>query len=220
MKRILFAAAVLLGACSSGTPEHERSTLQNDPEGWTDLQPGPGLHGWTRTPLPPNGKLAGRNPWSVDPDTGTLRCDGGNGNEMLLHRTTWEDGVFHVEWRFLGEEEGKGGVYVRTSVDGSVRLRAEIAPRSERPRLGDLSGIIPQGGIPKRLQLLSSFPNRAKPAGTWNTLEIACIRKIVTLWVNGMVTATWTGCEVLRGRVGLEAGSPAIEFRNLKFKPK
>jgi hypothetical protein len=61
-------------------------------------------------------------------------------------------------------------------------------------------------------------PQRGKEAGEWNTYEITCRGKTVTLWVNGAVTTVWDGCEVPRGFVGLEAEGWWIEFKNVKFK--
>ena len=41
---------------------------------------------------------------------------------------------------------------------------------------------------------------------------------MMTLWINGAVTATWDKCEVPKGFVGLEAEGYYIEFKNVKFK--
>lgn len=55
--------------------------------------------------------------------------------------------------------------------------------------------------------------------GEWNTFEIACKGKDVTLRVNGAITNPWEDCQVPRGYVGLEAEGYRIEFRNVTFKP-
>ena len=52
-----------------------------------------------------------------------------------------------------------------------------------------------------------------KGAGEWNSYEITCRGKTMTLWVNGGVTNEWTACEVPRGYVGLEGEGWKIEFR-------
>lgn len=57
-----------------------------------------------------------------------------------------------------------------------------------------------------------------KPAGEWNTLELTARGKVLTLWVNGVVTSTFDGCGNARGVVGLEGEGYRIEFRNLKVK--
>src|SRR5262249_1725607 len=52
----------------------EKSALERDPQGWTDLLPGPDLRGWKRVPIPPDKTLAAKNPWRVA--DGRLLCDG------------------------------------------------------------------------------------------------------------------------------------------------
>ena len=59
---------------------------------------------------------------------------------------------------------------------------------------------------------------RVKPAGEWNTCELTCKGRNVTLWVNGAVTNEWKSCQVPRGYAGLEAEGCAFEFRNVKVK--
>src|SRR5262249_18780604 len=59
---------------------------------------------------------------------------------------------------------------------------------------------------------------RVKPSGEWNTYEITCKGRNVTLWVNGAITTGWRGGQVPRGYIGLEAEGWRIEFRNVKVK--
>jgi hypothetical protein len=59
---------------------------------------------------------------------------------------------------------------------------------------------------------------RVKPAGEWNTYELNCKGRIVTLWVNGTVTCEMKPCPVPRGYIGVEAEGWRIEFRNIKVK--
>src|SRR5437016_1336800 len=66
--------------------------------------------------------------------------------------------------------------------------------------------------------LADQDPQGGKEAGAWNTYEVTCKGKTITLWINGAVTATWNDCQVRRGYLGLEAEGYYIEFKNLKFK--
>jgi len=59
---------------------------------------------------------------------------------------------------------------------------------------------------------------RVKPAGEWNTMEIAAQGKTLTLWVNGAVTCRFEDCGAPYGFVGVEGEGYRIEFRNLKVK--
>ena len=125
-----------------------------------------------------------------------------------------------------------------TSNGGSRRFRARKATiRASMPAIRPMPGSITrprpataQAGTcsatprPRERPSGSTCPNsrpasRVKPAGEWNTFEITCRGKDMTLWVNGAVTNQWHDCEVKRGYVGLEAEGWRIEFRNVKVKP-
>ncbi len=220
----LLSGAVLLGLASllpapAGEQKETKSALEADPRGWLDLLPGKDLGGWKRVPIPPGGKLNKRNPWSVDRDTGMLLCDGVGIHEMLLYDKEFADGIFHVEWRFKKLEGKKGGynsgVYVRNSADGKVWHQAQVGSKNVGYLFGKTLVNGKMVGIP---QNKLKGPQRGKEAGEWNTFEVACKGKTMTLWVNGAVTAVWDGCQVHAGHLGLEAEGYSIEFKNLKFK--
>jgi hypothetical protein len=147
-----------------------------------------------------------------------LTCAGKEaGHEMLLYEKEFADGILHVEWRFTKVEGGKGynsGVYVRNSPDGKIWHQAQVGSKNVGFLFGDT---LVQGAV-KRVRIDDKLPQRGKEAGEWNTYEITCRGKTVTLWINGAVTATWKDCEVPKGRVGVEAEGWDIEFRNMKFK--
>ena len=136
---------------------------------------------------------------------------------MFLCNREFGDGIFHVEWRFEKVEGANGynsGVFVRNSPDGQVWHQAQVVNQ----QVGYLFGATLKGGKLVSFNIDDKVPRRGKPAGEWNTYELACKGKEVTLWINGGVTAAWTDCEVPRGLVGLEAEGWSIEFRNVKFK--
>jgi hypothetical protein len=197
------------------------SALERSSEGWTDLleQAGPKLSGWTRGPIPPSGKLKPQSQWSFQPDTGILLCEGNGGHEWLRWDKEMSDGVFHVEWRFVpvaGKKGYNSGIYARNSDDATIWHQAQTGDASG----GFLFGQSPASGALKGFNLSKNIPEqRVKPAGEWNTFEITCKGKDMTLWVNGAVTNEWHDCEVPKGYVGLEAEGFKIEFRNVKIKP-
>ena len=193
------------------------SQLEADPAGWTDLLPDAALHGWKRVAYP--GKpLKDTNPWSVDPESHLLVCDGTKTVEMFLTEQEFGDGVFHVEWR-LRKVEGKqgynGGVFVRNSADGTVWHQAQVGDRKD---IGYFFGNTSKDGKVVPFHIDDKVPPRGNPPGEWNTYEITCQGPNVNLWINGGVTATWTDCQVTRGLVGLEAEGWVVEFRSVKFK--
>lgn len=217
---------LMLCACSSpsGTgPEAgagQRSALETDPRGWIDLFPGQDFKGWKRVPIDP---LAAKAVWSHSADGRTLICDGTGGvKELLLNDEDRTDGIFHVEWRW-GKEQGdkpnyNGGIYLRSSPDGKTWIQAQVA-HGKPPVVGDFIGMIAEDGKPKRIDLLQKGPSREAPMGEWNTYEITCRGKTVSLWVNGGVTCVWDDFPILRGRLGLQAEFALYEFRSVKYKP-
>lgn len=208
--------AALLSA-SAAEPDEGKSALQNDPAGWIDLLVTKDVQSWKRVSIPPGSPLKSKNPWSVDPKTGFLVCDGVGFHEMLLYKEEFGDGIFHVEWRFKKLEGKKGynsGVFVRTSADGAIWHQAQVGDRN----VGYLFGDTLVNGKLERVKIDDKKPQRGKEAGEWNTYEVACKGKQMILWINGAVTATWDACAVPKGYVGLEAEGWYVEFRNVKFK--
>jgi hypothetical protein len=199
------------------------SALERSPGGWKDLlaDAGPELRGWTRGPIPPGStpKATGTgSQWSIDPKSGVLVCRGDGGHEWLRWDTEVADAIFHVEWRFTpvpGKKGYNSGIYARNSADATIWHQAQTGDASG----GFLFGDTPVDGKLKRVNLSRELKEkRVKPAGEWNTFEITCKGKEISLWVNGAVTSVFNGCEVPRGYVGLEAEGWRIEFRNVKLK--
>ncbi len=210
------SAAALLPA-PAGEPKESKSALESDPKGWLNLLPGKDLKGWKRVPIPPGGKLSKRDPWSVDPATGHLICDGVGIHEMLLSDNELSDGIFHVAWRFKKLEDKKGynsGVYVRNSGDGKIWHQAQVGSKN----VGFLFGDTPVDGKLKRFRAAGKGPQRGKEAGEWHTYEITCKGKTISLWINGATTAVWEECHVPAGYLGLEAEGYWIEFKDLKWR--
>ena len=216
MAALVGPLAVLAQSEDGKTP----SALERDPSGWTDLlaKAGPELKGWARGPIPPTGKLNPRSQWKIDPATGYLVCEGDGGHEWLRWDEPVGDGIYHVEWRFTkipGKKGYNSGMYARNSADARIWHQAQTGDASG----GFIFGETEENGKLRRINIpKQKAPSRVKPAGEWNTFELACEGKEMTLWVNGAVTADWKDCPVPRGYVGLEAEGYRIEFRNVKLK--
>ena len=115
------------------------SLLESSPAGWTSVQPGPDLAGWTRGPWPTTATL-GPQQWSVDPATGHLVCDGQGGHEWLRYDREMGDAAFHVEWRFSpveGADKYNSGVLARTALDLSVWHQAQVGLKGGLPLRAD-----------------------------------------------------------------------------------
>lgn len=198
-------------------PKKSPSALEADPTGWVDLLAGGDLHPWQRVSIPPGSKLSSKDPWSLDPRTKILACDGVGLHEMLLYKQEMSDGILHVEWRFHPVEGKKGynsGVFVRTSEDGKVWHQAQVGAQN----IGYLFGDTLVNGQLQRVKIPAIGPQRGREVGEWNTYEVTCKGPDLTLWINGAVTCRWNHCAVPRGHVGLEAEGYRIDFRNVKYK--
>jgi hypothetical protein len=215
---ILLVSAARLALSDEGeTP----SALERDPTGWTDLlaHAGPKLEGWTRGPIPPAGRLNPRSQWSLDQTTGHLVCEGNGGHEWLRWDKELGDFIYHVEWRFTpvpGKPRYNSGIYARNSADAQIWHQAQTGDGSGGFLFGDT---MVDGQLKRIRPPRQQKDSRVKPAGEWNTFEITCKAKDMTLWVNGAVTDQRHDCQVPRGYVGLEAEGYRIEFRNVKLKP-
>ena len=190
------------------------SLLESSPVGWTSVQPGRDLAGWTRGAWPATASL-GPQQWSVDPATGHLVCDGKGGHEWLRHNREMGDAAFHAEWRFTpvaGADKYNSGVLARTATDLSAWHQAQVGLKG-----GFLFGVTPVGGVVKRVTQEPAAA-RVRRAGEWNVYELVARGRTLSLWVNGAVTSE-IAVDVPRGHFGLEAEGWRIEFRNLKTKP-
>lgn len=218
MKLLVSILGLSLFLCVAGLRAQNESALESDPSGWVDLLPAPSFKSWTRVAVPPERALDPISQWSVDSIHRTIVCEGNRGHEWLRYDRQLANFRFHVEWRFSKIEGGKGynsGVYVRNSADGRIWHQAQVGSRSG----GYLFGNTPVQGVQQRFNLRPQVKeNRLTEAGEWNTYELRCEGRTITLWVNGAVTSELTDCEVPKGYLGLEAEGYRIEFRNLKLK--
>ena len=179
------------------------------------------LKGWTRVPIPPNAALADPSPWHSDPASGILTCEGKGHHEWLRLDRELGDAKFHVEWRFVPIPGGSGynsGVMIRCSRDGVVWHQAQTGDASG----GYLFGETPTAEAGKRqsFNAAGKAPHgNVKPAGEWNTYDITCKGKTLTLSTNGGEPVTFEGCNQPAGYFGLEAEFFTIEFRKVTVEP-
>jgi len=211
---------IMLALVILPSPVQEKSALESDPAGWTDLFPDKDLKGWKRAGPPPK---TDQKVFGLSDDGKLLTVDGRNGVlQNLLYDKEFTDGIWHVEWRW-GKEQGEkpnynGGVYVRAAEDVTTWIQAQVARGPKPPGVGDLIRMIPVDGKPQRVDMLQKGPSREAAVGEWNTYEITCKGKSISLWVNGGATASIDDCPLPKGRVGLQAEFALYEVRALKFK--
>jgi hypothetical protein len=216
---LLLGLRLIPGPAASGTND-EPSALEKDSKGWIEMlaTAGPELDGWTRKPIPADGQLNSQSQWSLDPASGTVVCKGDGGHEWLRLDQVLTDYILHVEWRFSpipGKRGYNSGVFVRNSSDARMWHQAQCGDASGGYLFGETLAAYSMERFSLRKDV---HEQRVRPAGEWNTYELTCKGRSVTLWVNGAVTCQWKACGVPRGYVGLEAEGWRIEFRNVKIK--
>lgn len=212
-------SSIAAGLTLNGDPRAAaQSALELDRKGWHDITPNARLDGWTRLPVPSTGTL-GKAQWRVDPESGYLLCEGDGGHDWLRFDHELTDFIFHAEWRYTPVEGRTGhnsGIYVRNSPDGKVWHQAQLGAGTGG---GYLFGATLSGAELKPFNRSAQLKDRrVRPVGEWNTYEVTCKGRTVSVWVNGAVTDHWTECQVPRGFLGLEGEGFRIEFRNLKLK--
>lgn len=220
---LLLAPLVIGGLLQAQTkpasvlPAATPSAFEQSTDGWIALVSRSDLSEWKRERYPASKPMGESNPWSYDASSGVISCHASGIHEMLLHRRVQGNGIFHLQFRFVGNSpKPNSGVFVRTLPDASSWYQAQLAPSG----LGVVFG---QNGMsegkPKRISAGARYPELLRPAGEWNTVEITCQGSQLILWINGHVTARTDALATLKGHVGLEAEFNSIEFRNLRFKP-
>jgi len=192
------------------------SLLEREPQGWTDIMPGPNLQGWTRLPIFPDPSPA-VSQWRMR--DGLLFCEGDKGHEWLRYDKPFEDFVLHAEFRYhklAGNPRYNSGIFVRTTPDYDLWYQVQIGGGQG----GWLFGYIMLDGLKRRFTLQDRInENRIKPTGEWNTIEVTAIGSKVSVWANGAIVCEYPWVTVNSGHVGLEAEGFPVEFRNLKIKP-
>lgn len=186
-------------------------------DGWIDLLGDGGLDRWKRAPFAPGRPVVGPSPWSYNAATGIVRCEGAGVHENLLHEQERGDGTLRIEWRYVGKPaKPNSGLYVRTRMDATVWVQAQLASASA----GILFGASPGAdGKPAKHKAGSERPELLRPPGEWNVMEITCRGPVTTLRFNGVVTAETDALPAAASHVGLEAEGAPVEFRRILFKP-
>lgn len=207
-------AAALAALCLLPLAAQEKSALERDPKGWTDVMPNAKLTGWTRMMIPSSLDM-GSAQWVREGNL--LICKGDGGHDWIRYDQPLEDFILHVEWRFKpleGNPRYNSGIFVRNTADYSRWYQAQVGPGG-----GFIFGIGEENGQPKRVNLREQLKeDRLKPAGEWNTIEVTAVGPKLSVWANGATVSEWDQCPVLKGHIGLEGEGFHIEFRSLKLK--
>jgi hypothetical protein len=244
-RRLAIAAAILLTSpeCWSKPPQTPLTDAPERP--WGNLPADEAFTAWRR----------GRRGWSVgaeaalDADNGRrLRGSSGagvlisRGDSNLLSRDEFQDVELKLD--FLIPRGSNSGV----KLNGLYEIQIRDSHAAEKPTADDCGGVYPRASLgPPYRYLDEGVPprvNAAKPAGEWQTLEIAfvspqydaggkktanaCFLRVVLngetihedvdlKWPTG---AAWNQSpEVPRGPLLLQGDHGPVAFRNISVRP-
>lgn len=187
--------------------------------GWTPLFNGRDLSGWTGLGAP------AEVCWQVE--DGLLACNGRKGPSI---RTADEYGDFNLRLDFLVSPKSNSGVLVRVPEDGNHHRVDELSP----PAGFEVQIIDDDGHDSLRdyqhsaglYDIAGPNPPNVKPAGEWNTLEINCRRRHVSISQNGQVVVDVTEethpsikLRQTKGYLGLQRHNGVVKFRNVRVGP-
>ena len=192
---LLFAAFVILGSAGASPEPRE-------------LFNGHNLDGWI---IENSGQFSVKN--------GHLHVDRGTG--WLRSKDTFVDFVLTYEVRFL-ENRANSGIFVRT---GSTShddengwpdngYQVQCMDKSDEGRIFD--ALIDYGGGP--FEELLDQPTLAEvfnPTGEWNTVEVTCEGRFLSVRVNGALITMVEGISNSDGHIGIQGEKGLLEFRKI-----
>ena len=143
------------------------------------------------------------------------------GNPFGYMRTDKKYGDYklHVEWRWVGEGTNSG-LFQRVQ-DGDGLWPNAIECQLCNGKAGDF--VMLGGSKISEIECKGQFPIKErngdyeKPVGEWNTAEIICQGKSITVYINGELQNQCT-CETSEGYIALQSEGGPIEFRNIYIK--
>ena len=183
---------------------------------------GKDLNGWIR--FIPDDKPDAEKKWIVDKvwsvRDGVIRCEGVP-NGYIQTTESYANYKLHLEWRWPGKPTNSGVLLHCAGID-------MIWPRCAEAQLmhqnaGDF-WLMSQATMtvngeqigPKRAaNAKKKNPSNEKSAGQWNSYDIICDGKTITLFVNGLLQNKGSDVDPSSGPISLQSEGSPIEFRNI-----
>lgn len=196
------------------------------PKKKTMLFNGKGLSGWVR--FIPDDKPDADKKWMVDKvwsvSDAIIRCEGVP-NGYIQTTESYTNYKLHLEWRWPGKPTNSG---VLLHCDGIDKVWPKcIEAQLMHENAGDFwllsySTIKVDGKQigPKQYANAKKMnqPNETPP-GQWNSYDIICDGKTITLYVNGLLQNKGTDADPSSGPISLQSEGSPIEFRNIYIEP-
>jgi hypothetical protein len=196
------------------------------PKKKTLLFNGKDLDGWVR--FVPNDKPDKDKKWTVDKvwsvKDGVIRCEG-KPNGYIKTVDSYANYKLHLEWRWPDKPTNSGVLLHREGIDKIWPKCVEAQLMHENAGdfwLVDQAAIKVDGkqiGPQKFANSKKKHPSNEKPLGQWNSYDIICDGKTVSLYVNGLLQNQGTDSKPSFGPICLQSEGSPIEFRNIYLEP-
>jgi len=199
------------------------------PKSKIDLFNGKDLDGWVRFIGPPkkDEKDTKEKPdvnkiWTIA--DGVIRCEG-KPYGYIRTVESYADYKLHLEWRWPEKPTNSGVLLHKTGID---RVWPKcVESQLQNQNAGDFwligqSTLMVDGkkfGPKDFANVKRQKPSSEKPAGQWNSYDIICDGKSVTLYVNDVLQNKGTDANIWYGPICLQSEGSPIEFRNIYLEP-
>ena len=192
----------------------------------TVLFNGKDLEGWVR--FIPDDKPDKDKKWTVDKvwsvKDGVIRCEG-IPNGYIRTVDSYANYKLHLEWRWPEKPTNSGVLLHREGIDKTWPRSVEAQLMHENAGdfwLIDQTTIKVDGkqvGPKKFANAKKKHPSNEKPLGQWNSYDIICDGKTISLFVNGLLQNQGTDSTLSSGPICLQSEGSPIEFRNIYLEP-
>ncbi len=191
-------------------------TAEERAQGFVPLFNGRDLSGWV--------VQGGKNCWSVQ--NGAIVCSGERGGWLRTEKQ-YADFIWRLEYKI--SKRGNSGIFIRAPKEGRSSMKGfeiQILDDYGKPPTKYSSGSL--------YRLVAPTKNMSKPAGQWNTVEITCRGRHITVVWNGEKTIdvdiddpelnasapanNKPSRRASKGYLGLQNHRSHVEFRNLRIK--
>lgn len=162
---------------------------------------------------------------SLDPssifkmENGTLKISGVSSG-YLRTKKSYNNYTLKMDWRWT-KSLGNSGVLIHIQPKDSIwPVCYQVQQKADAA--GD---IICMNGLwakectdSVKFTVNKMNTSNEKALGEWNTMEVICKKKTITVFVNGILQNKISGLTVNKGFIGFQNEGKPIEFRNLSIK--
>ena len=196
------------------------------PKKKTVLFNGKDLDGWVR--FIPKDKPDKDKKWTVDKvwsvKDGVIRCEG-KPNGYIRTVDSYANYKLHLEWRWPDKPTNSGVLLHCEGIDKTWPKCVEAQLMHQNAGdfwLLSFSSIKVDGkqiGPKQYANGKKKLPSNEKPLGQWNSYDIICDGKTISLYVNDLLQNQGTDSKPACGPICLQSEGSPIEFRNIYLEP-